>query len=128
MTRAVIAVASIPAAHPYVAAVVATGDDILLLDDPRPLEATTPGQWWPPRLLEPDYLRAHIDDIDVVHLHFGFDAATPDRLADVVSVLRESSTPSSSQCTTCTIHTSPSSTCTGPSSTSSSPPRPPSSR
>ncbi|MBY6685051.1 hypothetical protein HQ305_00755 [Rhodococcus sp. BP-149] len=93
MTRAVIAVASIPAAHPYVAAVVATGDDILLLDDPRPLEATTPGQWWPPRLLEPDYLRAHIDDIDVVHLHFGFDAATPDRLADVVSVLRESSTP-----------------------------------
>lgn len=88
-----IAVASIPAAHPYVVGITPTGDDIVLLEDPRPLEATTAGQWWPPRFLEPDYLRAHIDEIGVVHLHFGFDAATPDRLTDVVSVLHESATP-----------------------------------
>ncbi|MGB3770099.1 MAG: hypothetical protein WBF79_10655 [Rhodococcus sp. (in: high G+C Gram-positive bacteria)] len=88
-----IAVASIPAAHSYVAGIAPTDGNIVLLGDPRPPEATTPGQWWPPRFLEPDYLRSRIDEIDVVHLHFGFDAATPERLGDVVTVLAESSTP-----------------------------------
>ncbi|MBY6350971.1 hypothetical protein [Rhodococcoides corynebacterioides] len=89
-----IAVASIPAAHPYAAGVAPTGDpSVRLLPDPRPIDATTPDQWWPPRLLDPDYLRACIDDIDLVHLHFGFDAATPERLAEIVHILRESATP-----------------------------------
>lgn len=89
-----IAVASIPAAHPYAASIAPTGDpSVRLLPDPRPLDATTPEQWWPPRLLEPEYLRAHIEDIDLVHLHFGFDAATPERLEEIVGILRASSTP-----------------------------------
>lgn len=88
-----IVVASVPAAHPYVVAVTPVDVDITVLPDPRPLEATTAGQWWPPRFLEPDYLRTRLDTIDVVHVHFGFDAATPDRLDEIVTLLRESGTP-----------------------------------
>ena len=44
-------VASVPAAHPYVASVV-DSDVVTLLGDPVAQGAARPGQWWPPRLLE----------------------------------------------------------------------------
>jgi hypothetical protein len=79
-------VASVPAAHPYVAAVVDT-DVVTLLDDPVPRGAMMPGQWWPPRLLEPEYVRDHVDAFDVMHVHFGFDTTARDQLAEVLDVL-----------------------------------------
>jgi hypothetical protein len=84
----VLTVASIPAAHPYVSSVVDT-QAVTLLADPVPPGATSPGQWWPPRLLEPDYLRGRLDEIDAVHVHFGFDSSSPGQLAAVVDLLSE---------------------------------------
>ena len=90
--QTVLTVASIPAAHPYVVSVVDTAR-VTLLPDPTPPGATEPGQWWPPRLLDPAYLRHQLDEIDVVHVHFGFDAIPPDQLVDVVDLLTEHDVP-----------------------------------
>ncbi|MDJ0360544.1 hypothetical protein [Rhodococcus sp. H29-C3] len=59
------------------------------LPDPRPVDAEeTENRWWPPRWLEPRWLTEHIDTFDVFHLHFGFDAVEPARLAAIVEILR----------------------------------------
>lgn len=39
-------------------------------------------------MLEPEWLTAHGDDFDVLHLQFGFDAQTPDQLREVVRTAR----------------------------------------
>jgi hypothetical protein len=88
----VLTVASIPATHPYVSSVV-DATEMTLLPDPVPLGASAPGQWWPPRLLEPTYLRDHLDDIDVLHVHFGFDSHSPEQLAEVVDLLTQRRVP-----------------------------------
>ena len=49
------------------------------LDDP-PVEGAAPGVWWPPPALDAGWVEAHHDEVDVVHLHFGFDAVSPDDL------------------------------------------------
>ncbi|WP_173008512.1 hypothetical protein [Mycolicibacterium sp. P1-18] len=85
-------VASIPAGHPYVSSVVDTSR-VTLLPDPVPPGATLPGQWWPPRLLDPDYLRDHVGTVDVVHVHFGFEASSVDVLGEVVGILRGAEVP-----------------------------------
>lgn len=85
-------VASVPASHPYVQSVVDTSR-ITLLPDPVPLGATVPGQWWPPRLLDPEYLRRHVDAFDVLHVHFGFEAISVDALLEVVDVLGQRDVP-----------------------------------
>jgi hypothetical protein len=88
----VISLASVPAGHPYVHAVL-DPEHVALLSDPVPPGATVPGQWWPPRLLDPAFLADHIGDIDVLHVHFGFDSTPPGVLRDVVAVLREHEVP-----------------------------------
>lgn len=87
-----ISLASVPAGHSYVHAVL-DPEHIALLSDPVPPGATVPGQWWPPRLLDPTFLAEHIGDIDVLHVHFGFDATPPDALRAVAAVLREHQVP-----------------------------------
>jgi hypothetical protein len=87
-----IRVASVPAAHPYVVAMT-DPDHIDLLTDPVPPGATVDGQWWPPRWLEPEYLRGRIAEIDVLHVHFGFDTTPPSVLSEVCSVLDEHRVP-----------------------------------
>ncbi|WP_156720974.1 hypothetical protein [Mycobacterium sp. Root135] len=84
--------ASVPASHPYVQSVVDTSR-ISLLPDPVPLGATVPGQWWPPRLLDPEYLRRHVGTFDVLHVHFGFEAISVDALLEVVDVLGQRDVP-----------------------------------
>jgi hypothetical protein len=64
-----------------------------LLPDPIPREATIPGQWWPPRLLDPAYLLRHVDSFDVLHVHFGFEGASVETLREVVSVLDRNQIP-----------------------------------
>ena len=84
-----IRVGSIPAGHPYIAHLGDPGD-VLVLRPPDPAPAVAdplPGQWWPPALLEPDWVTAHHHDIDLMHLHFGFEASTPDRLRQWVDQL-----------------------------------------
>ena len=55
-----IRVASIPAGHPYVAHLAdPDGDAVLRLPDPAPQVADPlPGQWWPPPMLEPGWVRS----------------------------------------------------------------------
>jgi len=84
-------IASIPADHVYVRH----------LTPPAPYPAGSPGRdrvlrlpdptqpWWPPAMLDPDWVRAHVDDFDVFHIHFGFDACAPALLRDLVAVLRQ---------------------------------------
>lgn len=57
------------------------------LSDARPSgPVTSPEQWWPPRMLSPDWIARH--DFDIFHLHFGFDAVSSVDLKEVVSALR----------------------------------------
>ena len=86
---AVLRIASIPTDHVYVRhlsrpegeSAASAPDPVRRLPDP-----TTP--WWPPTMLDPDWVRAHADDFDIFHIHFGFDACAPDLLNELVAVLR----------------------------------------
>lgn len=81
-----IRVASIPASHPYVAAIT-DPQRVSLLPDPIPIRVTVPGQWWPPRWLEPQYLLDRVNEFDVMHVHFGFDTTPTRELLDVCAIL-----------------------------------------
>lgn len=87
-----ITLASVPAGHPYVDAVV-DPTAVRLLPDPTPVNARMPGQWWPPRFLDADYLRGRLADLDVLHVHFGYDTQSPAELDAVVAVLRSGGVP-----------------------------------
>jgi len=91
----VLRIASIPADHVYVrhlsypspAAEHDAGSQkqhnrVRRLPDPR-----TP--WWPPAMLDPGWVRAHADEFDIFHVHFGFDACAAATLRELVGVLRD---------------------------------------
>jgi hypothetical protein len=82
-----IRVASVPADHPYVRHLGAPGGDLVeRLPDQR-----EPGQrgWWPPRMLEPEWVREHADSFDLYHVQFGFDGRHPEQLRELVDLLAE---------------------------------------
>lgn len=96
---AVLRVASVPAAHVYVQHLEPLDPDahaprVRRLPDPDPDEPgrSAVSRWWPPAMLEPDWVRAH-DDFDVFHLQFGFDARTPDQLRELVDALHDTGRP-----------------------------------
>ncbi len=82
-------VQSVPAAHPYVLAALPDPrlDPVTLLADPV-VDPADPGRWWPPRALDPQWLDAHGDNIDVLHVHFGFDTSDPDQFRELAAVAR----------------------------------------
>ncbi len=73
---------SVPAGHPYVARVTADRG-VTVLADPTP-DGAAPGQWWPPVVLDPEWITAHAGDADLLHLHFGTESFTPGHLAACV--------------------------------------------
>jgi hypothetical protein len=75
-------VASVPAGHPYVTRATAA-PGVQVLPDPTPAGAA-PGQWWPPVVLDPRWVRAHAAEADVLHVHFGTESFTPQHLADTL--------------------------------------------
>ena len=85
-------VASVPAGHVYVRHLAAlpgagTGDVVRL---PDPVVPGVPaGQWWPPPMLEPSWVRAHAADFAVLHVHFGYDDRSAGQLRALVDALRE---------------------------------------
>ena len=83
-------VASVPSDHPYVRHLAPVGGDdaVLRLPDP-PVPGAPAGQWWPSPVLEPAWLREHAGELDVVHVHFGFEHRTAAQLRELVAVLRE---------------------------------------
>ena len=78
-------VASVPSDHVYVRHLspVAGPDGVLRL----PIDE--PGPWRPSPVLDPAWLRAHASEVDVVHVHFGFEHRTADELRTWVAVLAE---------------------------------------
>ena len=92
--RTAVRVASVPTDHVYVRHLsppgpAATGGPDR---DPGPAVVRLPDPtrpWWPPRVLDPVWLRDNVDAFDVVHVHFGFDALSPADLARFTRTLRD---------------------------------------
>ncbi|KQO63530.1 hypothetical protein ASF23_04615 [Curtobacterium sp. Leaf261] len=86
--HAPIRVLSVPSGHPYVQHLsVDAGDPAVeRLADVPPVGAA-PGQWWPPVVFDPEWLRTHADDFDLVHLHFGLESFPPEHVERVVETL-----------------------------------------
>lgn len=89
--RTGIRVAAVPAGHVYVRhpASLTARDPVRLLPDPCP--RGTPRSrwgWWPPAMLDPDWVRRHHDESDLLHLHQGCENASPVRLTALVRLLR----------------------------------------
>ncbi|WP_218917775.1 glycosyltransferase [Nocardioides dokdonensis] len=81
-----------PSGHVYVRHLAPEGPGpargALRLPDPPPRAVDPePGQWWPPAMLDPAWVREH--DFDVLHLHFGFDALDPDDLVALVDAVHD---------------------------------------
>lgn len=82
-----ITVVSIPAAHPYPQAIHTGLRDTRVLEDPV-VDPADPARWWPHRALDPDFWdTAPARDVDLVHLHFGFEHLSPARTRDFVDLL-----------------------------------------
>ncbi|KQX08407.1 hypothetical protein ASC59_03570 [Leifsonia sp. Root1293] len=81
-----VTVVAVPAGHPYVRSVTSSLDVRVLPDS---TSASTPSQWWPPAALDPDWIRAHAKDADLMHIHFGTESFTPEHLTDCLSAARE---------------------------------------
>jgi glycosyltransferase involved in cell wall biosynthesis len=92
----VIRVASVPSGHVYVRHLSSLGenDGVTRLPDPRPTGIAAPQQqWWPPAMLDPRWIEENANTFDVFHVHFGFDAMSPQGLDQVVAALRRSGKP-----------------------------------
>ncbi|WP_228431109.1 glycosyltransferase family 4 protein [Baekduia soli] len=85
-----------PAGHVYVRHLAhPDGEDGVrrLRDIPPPDGRRVPGGWWPPAMLDAAWIAEHHASFDVFHVHFGFDAKTPDELRAVVQALEHAHVP-----------------------------------
>lgn len=85
-----ITVASVPGSHVYIrhlSNLDNAAPAITRLPDPPPTRADTPAgaPWWPPAMLDPEWVRDC--EADVFHIHFGFDAHSPAQLHAVIDAL-----------------------------------------
>ncbi|WP_378144346.1 glycosyltransferase [Cnuibacter sp. UC19_7] len=85
-------VAAVPTEHPYVRAITEDADGVWVRPEPV-VASRPPGQWWPPVLLDPEYLRAHDREFDVLHLHFGMESVSSAQLRAALYALREARIP-----------------------------------
>ncbi len=83
LSRGVTRVLSIPGNHPYPLRLRSRSQaDPIVEHLPDPVvPGGGPGQWWPPPALTTDWVNDHAGQVDVVHLHFGFDARSPEQLS-----------------------------------------------
>jgi Glycosyltransferase Family 4 len=92
-----IRVASVPAGHVYVRHLddPSGRDAVVRLADPVPSGEgpLLTGQWWPPVMLSPSWVRDHRDEFDVFHIQFGFDAQDAGNLAALTRALRSAGKP-----------------------------------
>ena len=82
-------IASLPCNHPYIRHLAPVEGDagVFRLPDP-PVPGAPAGQWWPSPLLEPSWWAEHARDVDVLHVHFGFEHRTADELRALTGLLR----------------------------------------
>ncbi|WP_409484748.1 glycosyltransferase [Arsenicicoccus dermatophilus] len=102
-------IASIPSAHPYVVRILPGVVDVdyphvtppagapvdvghaeaARLPDPLPAgQEPDDGVWWPPVMLTDEWVVEHAADLDLVHVHFGFETRTCAQLASWIGTLR----------------------------------------
>jgi hypothetical protein len=92
----VLTVASVPAGHVYVQHLSdpTVDDHVARLADPRPCPApSSQSVWWPPVMLDPGWVAENHTTFDVFHLHFGFDAQSPEQLRQLTGTLRRHGKP-----------------------------------
>lgn len=95
VSRSIIRVASVPASHVYVRHLDPIDPDastIRRLPDVR-RGRSEDSPWWPPVMLDADWVRQNASEFDLLHLHFGFDAHSPSQLQDLLGALREHGKP-----------------------------------
>lgn len=63
-----------------------------MIPDP-PVPGGAPGQWWPPVILTPDWISAHADEVDVIHVHFGIESFGSDELSAALAAARRRGCP-----------------------------------
>ncbi|MDQ2850402.1 MAG: glycosyltransferase family 4 protein [Actinomycetota bacterium] len=78
---ATVRVATVPGRHPYVDRCLAGADGIVHAPDPVG-NVSYGDPWRPSPALEPSWVHAHSEEVDVVHLHFGFEHRSPDQLRE----------------------------------------------
>ena len=83
-------VLQIPADHPYIERCVPTGS---VTSAPVLVPGEEVRLWAPSPAFEPEWLAEHVDQFDVVHLHFGFDHLTPAELGRWVMELERHDLP-----------------------------------
>jgi beta-1,4-mannosyltransferase len=94
MSTVSIRVLSVPAGHVYVHHLDdASIDEVVRLPDPALPRRATGAPWWPPVALEARWVLEHAHEFDVFHVHFGFDARSPQQLTELVDALRRTGTP-----------------------------------
>lgn len=81
-----IRVASVPAAHPFVAHIQPVADAAVRV---LPELFHEPGRWWPPIRLDPEWLRMHAAEFDLLHAHFGYESLSIDDVRAAVRTLAE---------------------------------------
>ncbi len=94
--RDLIRVASVPASHVYVRHLADPdgADRVHRLPDIPPADGRkVPGGWWPPAMLDAGWIAEHSDTFDVFHIHFGFDAKTPEELTEIADALAAADVP-----------------------------------
>lgn len=93
---ATIRVASVPASHVYVRHLSDPdrADGVIRLPDVPPADGVhVPGGWWPPAMLDAEWIAGNYGSFDVFHVHFGFDAKTPEELGAVAHSLQAADVP-----------------------------------
>lgn len=86
-----IRVASIPAGNVYVRHLAHPDrtDGVERLPDVPPADGRrVPGGWWPPVMLDADWILANRHAFDIFHVHFGFDGKTATELEGAALALR----------------------------------------
>ncbi|GAA1801521.1 glycosyltransferase [Nesterenkonia flava] len=94
-------VASVPGSHVYIRHLSPPEGEtssVVRLPDPPARRADTPtgAPWWPPAMLDPEWIsadRAPQEDFEIFHVHFGFDAESPQQLQAIVDALDAKNVP-----------------------------------
>jgi len=87
----IITVASAPAGHPYVVRIAAS-PVIRLLPDP-PVPGAPEGVWWPPRVLDPEWIDENRAAAQLLHIHFGTESFSSAQLASAIRAARTAGWP-----------------------------------
>lgn len=88
-----IRVASVPSGHVYVRHLGDPRDDGSVIRLPDVVRPGDEGRWWPPVMLDADWIAANHASFDVFHVHFGFDAKSPRELRAIGGALRAAGVP-----------------------------------